>query len=996
MSSDRNRTQKFQQFVPGVEGLEDRTVPSGNVQAFVFDRVLYVAGDDAANRIWLAGAGKNSVVIRPLDADTTINGQHAPLFVGGVKHGYHIAMGGGDDGLLLTGLQSNGGLNVDMGDGNDVLGISGVGYKGETVLAGGGGDDIIILHSSSFRRPVYVNTGAGDDQVIAAGVQTGDFVMINPLGTDYFDNWGSSLGRTTIFGFFPGMRPAPAPAIPLPASPPPAASPPPVAPTNNAPVAADGSLTTDEDTPTTGTLAANDVDGDALTYSIVDQSSAHGTVTITNTATGAYSYAPNSNYKGPASFTFKANDGTTDSNTATVSITVTAANDAGTFGGDTSGSGAEDGGPITGTLTFTDTADGATSPNFTVTTDGTNGTATIDNSGNWSYTPNADFNGPDSFTVSVTDDDGNVETQLISVTVTQVNDAGTFGGDTSGSGAEDGGPITGTLTFADAIDGFTSPNFTVTTDGTNGTATIDNSGNWSYTPNADFNGPDSFTVSVTDDDGNVETQLISVTVTQVNDAGTFGGDTSGSGAEDGGPITGTLTFADAIDGFTSPNFTVTTDGTNGTATIDAVTGAWSYTPNADFNGPDSFTVSVTDDDGNVETQLISVTVTQVNDAGTFGGDTSGSGAEDGGPITGTLTFTDTADGATSPNFTVTTDGTNGTATIDAVTGAWSYTPNADFNGPDSFTVSVTDDDGNVETQLISVTVTQVNDAGTFGGDTSGSGAEDGGPITGTLTFTDTADGATSPNFTVTTDGTNGTATIDAVTGAWSYTPNADFNGPDSFTVSVTDDDGNVETQLISVTVTQVNDAGTFGGDTSGSGAEDGGPITGTLTFADAIDGFTSPNFTVTTDGTNGTATIDNSGNWSYTPNADFNGPDSFTVSVTDDDGNVETQLISVTVTQVNDAGTFGGDTSGSGAEDGGPITGTLTFADAIDGFTSPNFTVTTDGTNGTATIDNSGNWSYTPNADFNGPDSFTVSVTDDDGNVETQLISITVTAAVGP
>ena len=751
----------------------------------------------------------------------------------------------------------------------------------------------------------------------------------------------------------------------------------------------------------TGTLTFTDtIDGATNPNFTVTTDGTNGTATI-DSVTGAWSYSPAANFHGTDSFVVSVTDDDGNTETQTISITLSQANDPGTFGGNTSGSGAEDGGAITGTLTFTDTIDGSATPNFTVTTGGTNGTATIDSvTGAWSYSPAANFHGTDSFVVSVTDDDGNIETQTISITVTQVNDAGTFGGNTSGSGAEDGGAITGTLTFTDAADGATAPNFTVTTDGTNGTASIDSvSGFWSYSPGANFNGTDSFVVSVTDDAGNTETQTISITVTQVNDAGTFGGNTSGSGAEDGGAITGTLTFTDTADGATSPNFTVTTDGTNGTATIDSVTGAWSYSPAANFHGTDSFVVSVTDDDaGNTETQTISITVTQVNDAGTFGGNTSGSGAEDGGAITGTLTFTDTADGATSPNFTVTTDGTNGTATIDSVTGAWSYSPAANFHGTDSFVVSVTDDDGNIETQTISITVTQANDPGSFGGNTNGSGAEDGGAITGTLTFTDTIDGSVTPNFTVTTGGTNGTASIDSVTGAWSYNPNSDFNGTDSFVVSVTDDAGNTETQTISITVTQVNDAGTFGGNTSGSGAEDGGAITGTLTFADTADGATNPNFTVTTDGTNGTATIDSvTGAWSYTPNANFNGTDSFVVSVTDDDGNTETQTISISVTPVNDPGTFGGNTSGSGAEDGGAITGTLTFTDAVDGATNPNFTVSTDGTNGTATIDSvTGAWNYSPAANFHGTDSFVVSVTDDDGNTETQTISITVTPVNDP
>src|SRR5262249_58009895 len=49
---------------------------------------------------------------------------------------------------------------------------------------------------------------------------------------------------------------------------------------------------------------------------------AHGTLTVFNLATGAFTYTPAANYSGPDSFTFKANDGAADSNTATVSITV--------------------------------------------------------------------------------------------------------------------------------------------------------------------------------------------------------------------------------------------------------------------------------------------------------------------------------------------------------------------------------------------------------------------------------------------------------------------------------------------------------------------------------------------------------------------------------------------------------------------------------------------------------------------------------------------------
>lgn len=88
---------------------------------------------------------------------------------------------------------------------------------------------------------------------------------------------------------------------------------------NTAPVAQNSSITIDQDTTATIAMQATDADSDPLTYSVVTNPS-HGT--LSGQSSNTINYRPNSNYAGSDSFTFKANDGTVDSNVATISITV--------------------------------------------------------------------------------------------------------------------------------------------------------------------------------------------------------------------------------------------------------------------------------------------------------------------------------------------------------------------------------------------------------------------------------------------------------------------------------------------------------------------------------------------------------------------------------------------------------------------------------------------------------------------------------------------------
>ena len=187
---------------------------------------------------------------------------------------------------------------------------------------------------------------------------------------------------------------------------------------NDAPVASNGSDTTNEDTAVSGTAGATDVDNATLTYAVLS-GPAHGTLTVFNTATGAFTYTPNLNYNGPDAFTFKANDGTVDSNTATVSITVDPVNDA-PVANNGSNSTPEDT-VLIGSVTASDVDGDALT--YSLVANASNGSVVVNANGTFVYTPNLNYNGPDAFTFKANDGTVDSNTATISITVNAVNDA---------------------------------------------------------------------------------------------------------------------------------------------------------------------------------------------------------------------------------------------------------------------------------------------------------------------------------------------------------------------------------------------------------------------------------------------------------------------------------------------------------------------------------------------------------------------------------------------
>jgi hypothetical protein len=180
---------------------------------------------------------------------------------------------------------------------------------------------------------------------------------------------------------------------------------------NVAPVALDQQVVTPEDTSVALTLTASDANGDALTFSVV---SGPSNGSLSGTAP-SLTYTPAANYFGPDSFTFRASDGTLESNVATVSINLTSVNDAPVANPD-SATAQQNGAAVTIAVLANDTDVEGDTLSVTAVTQPANGTAAVA-SPNVTYKPALNFTGVDTFTYTVSDGHGGTAVGTVTVVV---------------------------------------------------------------------------------------------------------------------------------------------------------------------------------------------------------------------------------------------------------------------------------------------------------------------------------------------------------------------------------------------------------------------------------------------------------------------------------------------------------------------------------------------------------------------------------------------------
>jgi VCBS repeat-containing protein len=765
---------------------------------------------------------------------------------------------------------------------------------------------------------------------------------------------------------------------------------------NDLPVAVNDQYTTDEDTPLTipapGVLENDtDVEGDPLSAAVVAQP-VNGTLTMN--ADGSFVYTPNENFNGTDGFSYLTNDGSGDSQVATVTITVNPVND--------DPEGADDAYSVDEDTTLTvDAATGVLANDTDVDGDTltaalvsgpANGTLTLNADGSFEYTPNANFNGTDTFNYSVSDGTTTVEaTATITVNAVNdlpeaVNDEYSTDEDTALTIAAPG--VLGNDTDADG-DALT---VSIVNQPEHGTVTLNADGSFVYTPEADFHGVDGFSYVASDGTGTSEAASVTINVNSVNDdpAGTAdvyatdedtaltvdaaGGVLANDTDADGDPLTATLVTGPA----------------SGTLTLNA-DGSFTYTPSADFNGTDSFVYTASDGTASTGEITVTINVNAVNDAPAAVADayTVDEDATLTVDAAGGLLANDTDVDGDALTAAVVTGPANGTLTLNA-DGSFSYTPNADFNGSDTFTYSVSD--GALTSEgTVTITVTPVNDAPVA--------VEDAFTVDEDATLTVDAAGGVLANdtdvegdalsATVVTGPANGTLTLNA-DGSFSYTPNANFNGSDTFTYSVSD--GALTSEgTVTITVNPVADAPVATADTYDA-TEDTAltvdAVAGVLANDTDADG-DALTATLVTGPANGTLTLNADGSFVYTPNADFNGADTFTYSVSD--GALTSEgTVTINVAAVNDAPTAAADEY---TTDENTVL-TVAAAGVLGNDVDPDgdalsAILVTGPTNGTLTLNADGSFTYTPNTDFSGTDSFVYKASD--GALESEAtVTITV------
>ena len=328
-----------------------------------------------------------------------------------------------------------------------------------------------------------------------------------------------------------------------------------------------------------------------------------------------------------------------------------------------------------------------------------------------------------------------------------------------------------------------------------------------------------------------------------------------------------------------------------------------------------------------------------------------------------------------------------------------YAPSADYFGQEVFTYTAGDESGSSQA-TVTVQVFPVQDPPTANDDVFNSVNEDDFNILLDLMDNDSIapDTGETINIVNVTQGDGNGAVSIASNGMYVlYTPAINFVGTDNFSYTIEDSNGGQATGNVTVHVQSVNDIPDAVSDTftvdEDSIDNELAVLANDTAFPDEDESLSLVSVSAPSEG--GVASVSPDGTKVvYSPAPDYFGAESFTYTVTDSNGASSQANVIVTIentpdapTAIDDEYTVVVDSAGDGLD---VLDNDTSAPDPAEVLVVTSVTATAEG--GTVQIVNSGNnLVYSPPAGFAGEDSFTYTITDEDGLTDDAVVTLSIT-----
>jgi cysteine-rich repeat protein len=622
-----------------------------------------------------------------------------------------------------------------------------------------------------------------------------------------------------------------------------------------------------------------------------------------------------------------------------------------------------EGDPVT--LTFTQPAHGLAS------------TAGADT---FAYLPEPDYNGRDSFVVTVSD--GKAQSSAtIDITIIGTNDKPKGSPDTFATTEDTPLSTPTSALLANDIDIDGDP-LTIVSLGqsTNGFASLVNNV-VTFTPSFDFEGAASYQYVVSDGHES-SSVLVTINITGVNDA-PFAQNDFLTTAEDTPLVIQGSTLAGNDFDPENQLLTVTgvTGATNGTVALVGTT--ITFTPTANFSGNGQFTYTVSDG-ALTDTGTVFISIGAANDPPVAVADSVATNEDIAVVVTQATMIANDTDSDIGTTLTVTGAATPVNGTLAFAGGNVTFTPTANFNGTGGFQYTLSDGTATT-TGTVTVAIAPVNDPPVAIDDVVTISEDAVASIT-TLTANDQdIDGNPLSIQSV------GNASIGTVTRAGTtvtFTPPANFAGTATFDYVVSD--GTLtDSGTVMVVVTAVNDTPVASDDAVTLAEDTPLVLAGSTLVANDTDIETPAALTVAAAGgaTNGAVSLAG-GNVTFTPTVDFHGTASFTYTVSDGSA-TDTGLVTITVTPVNDLPVAGADNVTAPAGTPTDFTAAQFLANDTDADLDTLSITAVDNPSDGATVTLAGTTiTYTAPIIFSGVGTFQYTVSDGNGGTATGTVSV--------